>query len=106
MTSSRRANLFRITSETDVDVPIFSIGLMDLQQSTHSSFAGIQNNSRVVGNGTFDPSFGSGTYSLYFCLDFDTSTAVKDHAFVKGQQVILNQTSLVIPEGRIPSQLV
>jgi Glycosyl hydrolase family 92 N-terminal domain len=60
MTSSRRANLFRITSETNIDVPIFSIGLMDLQQSTHSSFAQIQNTSRVVGNGTFNPSFGSG----------------------------------------------
>jgi hypothetical protein len=60
MTSTRRTNLFRIKAVTDIDVPILSIGLMDLSQSTHSSFAQVQNSSRVIGNGTFNPSFGVG----------------------------------------------
>jgi len=60
MTSTRRTNLFRITARAGIDVPILSIGLMDLSQSKHSSFAEIQNGSRIVGNGTFDPSFGVG----------------------------------------------
>lgn len=60
MTSTRRTNLFRINAVTDIDVPILSIGMMDLSQSTRSSFAQIQNGSRVVGEGTFEPSFGLG----------------------------------------------
>ena len=64
MTSTRRTNLFRIKAVTDINVPILSIGLMDLSQSTHSSFAQIQSSSRVVGNGTFNPSFGAGISKL------------------------------------------
>lgn len=65
MTSTRRTNLFRITAVTDIDVPLLSIGMMDLSQSTHSSFAQIQNGSRVVGEGTFNPSFGVGISSFW-----------------------------------------
>ena len=69
MTSTRRTNLFRIKPVTDIGVPILSIGLMDLSQSTLSSFAQIESNTRVVGGGTFAPSFGVGI-SIFFidCL--------------------------------------
>lgn len=60
MTSSRRTNLFRIKAVTDIDVPIISIGLTDLMQSMTSSFAQVQSRSRVIGNGTFSPSWGVG----------------------------------------------
>ena len=66
MTSTRRTNLFRMKAVTDIDVPILSIGLMDLMQSMNSTFAQIQGSSRVVGNGTFSPSWGIGI-PICFC---------------------------------------
>ena len=62
MTSTRRTNLFRLTAMDDVDVPLLSVGLMDLSESTVEAYAEIQKGFRVVGNGTFKPSFGEGMY--------------------------------------------
>lgn len=66
MTSTRRTNLFRITAVEDVDVPVLSIGLIDLQESTSQAFTEIRDNHRVVGNGTFRASFGEGVSFFYF----------------------------------------
>lgn len=60
MTSTRRTNLFRITAVEETAVPVLSVGLTDLSESTSQAFAEIRDHSRVVGNGTFTPSFGEG----------------------------------------------
>ena len=70
MTSTRRTNLFRITAVEDTAVPVLSVGLVDLSESTSQAFVEIRNDSRVVGNGTFKPSFGEGTSTLYFSNKF------------------------------------
>jgi len=60
MTSTRRANLFRIEAVEGVAVPVLSVGLTDLAQTTAEAFAEIRDGFQVVGNGTFRPSFGEG----------------------------------------------
>jgi hypothetical protein len=60
MTSTRRTNLFRITALDHVDVPVLSVGLFDLSESTLGVFAEVRDGFRVTGNGTFKPSFGEG----------------------------------------------
>jgi hypothetical protein len=60
MTSTRRTSLFKIKAFTGVTSPVLSVGLMDLSESTLETSAEIKENFRVVGNGTFKPSFGQG----------------------------------------------
>jgi hypothetical protein len=43
-------------------MPVLSVGLMDLSASTISAWSEVRENSRVVGNGTFKPSFGEGIH--------------------------------------------
>jgi hypothetical protein len=61
MTSTRRTNLFRIKALESVAMPVFSVGLRDLAGSTREAGAEILEDFRVVGNGTFTPSFGEGS---------------------------------------------
>jgi hypothetical protein len=63
MTSTRRTNLFRVEAIGEVEVPLLSIGLMDLQQSTIEAFVEVRDGHQVIGNGTFKPSFGEGIYT-------------------------------------------
>jgi putative alpha-1,2-mannosidase len=66
MTSTRRTNLFRITAVDYTDVPVLSVGLFDLSESTLGVFAEVRSDSRVIGNGTFKPSFGEGIRAMCF----------------------------------------
>ncbi|KAK5987804.1 putative secreted glycosidase [Cladobotryum mycophilum] len=51
--------------------PLILLDLTDLWQSRQNASVEIDENSgRMVGNGTFLPSFGAGSYMLYFCVDF------------------------------------
>jgi hypothetical protein len=61
MTSTRQTNLFRIRAIEAVDMPLLSVGLKDLSGSTKEAGADILDDFRVVGNGTFTPSFGEGS---------------------------------------------
>jgi hypothetical protein len=61
MTATRRTNLFRIKALRGVDGPVLSVGLRDLASSTIEASGEIQENFRIIGNGTFKPSFGEGT---------------------------------------------
>jgi len=64
MTATRRTNLFRIRGVEDIEFPVLSVGLDDLSESTVRAYAEIQHGFRVVGNGTFKPSFGEGILTL------------------------------------------
>lgn len=51
--------------------PLILIDLIDLSQSrTNGSVSVDPSSGRIVGNGTFSPSFGVGSYGLHFCADF------------------------------------
>ena len=60
MTSTRRTTLFKIRAWTEVKMPVLSVALMDLQMSTLEAHAEIHEDFRIIGNGTFKPSFGEG----------------------------------------------
>jgi len=61
MTASRRTSLFRIVSSNgSVAVPVLRVGLTDLFETAQEASAQVVNGSRVIGNGTFLPSFGQG----------------------------------------------
>ena len=61
MTASRRANLFRILSVNGtIAMPVLRVGLTDLFGTAQEASAQVINGSRVIGNGTFFPSFGQG----------------------------------------------
>ena len=94
MTSSRRTNLYRIKALIATDVPALTVGLTDLSGSVTETYVEVKDNFRLVGNGTFKPSFGEGTfattpiltlgqYPLYFCMDTVTrESEIIDHAFI------------------------
>jgi len=60
MTSARRTNLYRITAVDNIVNPVLSVGLTDLAGSISEAYAEIRGDFRLVGNGTFKPSFGEG----------------------------------------------
>lgn len=52
--------------------PLILVDLTDLADSrTDGSMSVDAETGRITGNGTFQPSFGIGTYVLHFCADFD-----------------------------------
>lgn len=66
-----------VTANTTLN-PHILIGLSDLPESrSEANITIYPNNGRITGGGTFAPSFGSGTYQSFFCLDFDGAN-VKD----------------------------
>ncbi|PNY25552.1 Glycoside hydrolase family 92 protein [Tolypocladium capitatum] len=51
--------------------PLILLDLTDLWQSRQNASVSVDAHSgRMVGNGTFLPSFGAGSYELHFCVDF------------------------------------
>jgi hypothetical protein len=75
-------------------------------------FAEIRENHRVMGNGTFKPSFGEGIsspiissnnpghYSLHFCMDIRSShSSIRDHSFKRGPDLLTNAESLSFTES-------
>lgn len=85
MTVSNRTALYRITfpgnsssalgtSTSTLALPYSPLILVDLTDLSDSrsngSVAVNSDTGRIVGNGTFNPSFGIGTFDLHFCADF------------------------------------
>jgi putative alpha-1,2-mannosidase len=73
MTTTNRSALYRFTFDgsTESLSPVILVDLMDLPQSRSNGHAAVDSNTgRLTGNGTFSPSFGIGSYNLYFCVDF------------------------------------
>lgn len=80
MTAANHTALYRFTflgnatANYTVDAPLsplFIIDLTDLKDSRYNGSAMIDPESgRMVGSGTFVPSFGLGSYALHFCADF------------------------------------
>ncbi|KAF3760901.1 family 92 glycoside hydrolase [Cryphonectria parasitica EP155] len=58
--------------------PLILVDLTDLSDSrTNGSVAVDPSSGRIIGNGSFSPSFGVGSYDLHFCADF-TGAALRD----------------------------
>lgn len=58
--------------------PVILADLTDLSDSRSKGSVTVDPGSgRITGSGTFNPSFGVGTYNLYFCADFE-GASIKD----------------------------
>jgi len=84
MTVTNHTALYRFTfpetptTENTTLSPHILVELSDLPQTRSESNITVHPDSgRVTGGGKFSPSFGSGTYQSYFCLDFD-GAMIKD----------------------------
>lgn len=90
MTTTNRSALYRFTfnqSSGNPLSPVILVDLMDLPQSRTNGIAVVDpSTGRLSGNGTFNPSFGIGSYDLHFCIDFrgadlrDTGVWTKNRA--------------------------
>ncbi|KAK7908165.1 hypothetical protein PG985_015468 [Apiospora marii] len=59
--------------------PLFIVDLTDLPDSRSNGSASVEpQTGRMTGTGTFNPSFGMGTYTLHYCADFKASSAIRD----------------------------
>ncbi|ROV93934.1 hypothetical protein VSDG_06259 [Cytospora chrysosperma] len=85
MTVSNHTSLYRIgftgsssnatyTNSSTVSLPYSPLILIDLTDLANSRSNGSvtvdPDTGRIIGNGTFNPSFGIGNYDLHFCADF------------------------------------
>jgi len=73
MTTTNRSALYRFTFNGSAESlsPVVLVDLMDLPRSRSKGTASVDpNTGRLTGNGTFNPSFGIGSYNLHFCVDF------------------------------------
>ncbi|KUL89372.1 hypothetical protein ZTR_04466 [Talaromyces verruculosus] len=88
ITVTNHTALYRFTFPSDTTTaPMIFADLIDLPQSRSNSTAFVDDKTgRITGSGTFNPSFGIGSYNLYFCADFsgadifDTGVFVNDRA--------------------------
>lgn len=78
--------------------PLILLDLTDLWKSRQNASIRIDAESgRMVGNGTFLPSFGAGSYMLHFCLDFfgadihDTGVWVNSRAGTEPKQIYITR---------------
>lgn len=78
MTVGEKTALYRFTfadggsgSGTNGTHPLLMLDLTDLWQSRQNASISVDaDTGRMTGNGTFLPSFGAGSYELFFCVDF------------------------------------
>lgn len=77
MTATEHTALYRFTLP-NTDNPVIMVDLSDQQNSRfNGSVKADSSTGRLSGNSTFKPSFGSGTFDSFFCIDFQGSQ-VKD----------------------------
>ncbi|KAG5996926.1 hypothetical protein E4U43_002767 [Claviceps pusilla] len=72
MTVSKHAALYKFRfPESNNNHPLVLLDLTDLWKSRQNASVAVDEKSgRMVGYGTFLPSFGAGSYELHFCVDF------------------------------------
>lgn len=77
--------------------PLILLDLTDIGDTRQNASISVEENGRVKGNGTFLPSFGSGSYISYFCVDFagaavrDTGIFVNDRAGNEPKQLFVTR---------------
>lgn len=99
MTVSEHASLMKFTFPSSKDNhPLILLDLTDLWQSRQNASIHVDEKSgRMVGNGTFLPSFGAGSYQLHFCVDFfgakvhDTGVWVNNRAGTEPKEIFVTR---------------
>ncbi|KAI0173013.1 glycoside hydrolase family 92 protein [Hypoxylon sp. FL1284] len=89
MTSSEHAALYRFEfpSADDDDLhPLILLDLTDLWKSRQNATVNVDADSGTLkGNGTFLPSFGTGSYVMHFCADFFGGQVLDDGVWVNNR---------------------
>lgn len=83
LTSTRRTALHKYNFPKDTKDPVLNIEIIDEARARNSGGITIsKDKQQVTGEGNFNPSFGKGNYTLYFCADFKgakiSETAIYD----------------------------
>ena len=80
--------------------PLIMIDLTDLWDSRQNATISIDSDTgRMTGNGTFLPSFGSGSYVMHFCADFAASTSLRDTGMHVNARASTEPKSLFVTRG-------
>lgn len=83
--------------------PLILIDLIDLMNSRYMGGIQVYNSSgRVIGEGSYSPSFGSGQYHAFFCADFKGAKIRKTGTFV-GPDVTEGVNFLDSVKGYVPT---
>lgn len=92
MTVSNHTALYRFTFPTTSTVsgaplsPMILADLIDLPHSRSNGSVSVDATSgRIVGSGTFAPSFGIGSYDLHFCADFSGASIRDTGVFINNR---------------------
>ncbi|KAF2096351.1 alpha-1,2-mannosidase [Rhizodiscina lignyota] len=100
MTVSNHTALYRFTFSGDNLSPLILADLTDLSNSRGNGSVAVDNDSgRIIGNGTFNPSFGIGTYDLHFCADFSGAKIRDTGVFVNNRAGTEPKSVNVVPDG-------
>lgn len=99
MTVSEHAALYQFQfPSSNGDHPLILLDLTDLWQSRQNASISVDEDSgRMVGNGTFLPSFGAGSYQLHFCVDYfgadvhDTGVWVNNRAGTEPKEIFITR---------------
>lgn len=88
MTAAQHTSLFRFNIPNEGDNhPLILLDLTDLSDSRQDN-ATIHvdaSTGRMTGGARFNPSFGVGTYNLYFCADFQGAPMLENGVFVNSR---------------------
>jgi putative alpha-1,2-mannosidase len=90
MTSSEHAALFRFEfpsgNGTQQQHPLVLLDLTDLWKSRQNATISVDaKTARMMGNGTFLPSFGAGSYVMHYCVDFFGGDVFDDGVWVNNR---------------------
>lgn len=106
MTVSNRTALYRFTFPSQpVDgnstlSPLILADLIDLPLSrSNGSIAVDDSTGRMTGSGTFNPSFGLGSYTLHFCSDFQGASVRDTGIFINNRAGTEPKNLTVYPDG-------
>lgn len=83
--------------------PLILVDLTDLPESRINGSAEVDSTTgRVTGNGTFNPSFGLGTYDLHFCADFSGAAIRDTGVFMNNRAGSVSKSVRITPNGNEP----
>jgi hypothetical protein len=85
MTVTNHTALYRFAFPASTTNPLILADLTDLPKTKLRTSVKTDNNTgRISGSGIFQPSFGAGSYELYFCADFSGATVRDTGLWING----------------------
>jgi hypothetical protein len=93
MTVTNHTALYRFAFPAGATNPLILTDLTDLPKTKLRASVKTDNSTgRISGSGIFKPSFGAGSYELYFCADFSGASVKDTGLWING----LGRQSIVI----------